>query len=262
MKTINPSLLSEMVNLKHQFLSDSIIADRLDISFPTVNRYLSKYMSDYNLYKKQKYKFNINYFEIIDTEEKAYWLGFLYGDGNVYKNILSLYIDKIDKLHVEKFRECLQSNHPIHYVKRDNTVKIVIINKKTVKDLGRWGCIPNKSLNLYKLPNIADKLMKHFIRGYFDADGCIYIQKDKKKYGNYEYIGFTIASTKDFLENIQGFLINNNIITKKNKINKISANGYLFRHVGKNALSFLIYIYNNTNIYLDRKKNKLEMFRV
>lgn len=29
---------------------------------------------------KKKYNFNEDYFEVIDTEEKAYWLGFLYAD--------------------------------------------------------------------------------------------------------------------------------------------------------------------------------------
>jgi hypothetical protein len=33
---------------------------------------------------KQKYKINEDFFQEIDTEEKAYWLGFLYADGYIH----------------------------------------------------------------------------------------------------------------------------------------------------------------------------------
>ena len=36
--------------------------------------------------RNYKYKCNDNFFKNIDTEEKAYWLGVLYADGNVSKN--------------------------------------------------------------------------------------------------------------------------------------------------------------------------------
>ena len=57
--------------------------------------------------KRASKSFNIHYFDSIDTEEKAYWLGFLFADGAItqynhsYDIELSLKID--DKEHVEKF---------------------------------------------------------------------------------------------------------------------------------------------------------------
>lgn len=48
---------------------------------------ITKLWWDNNLSGKRKwtYPFNEDYFEEIDSEEKAYWLGFLMADGNVYK---------------------------------------------------------------------------------------------------------------------------------------------------------------------------------
>lgn len=36
----------------------------------------------------RKYYFDFNYFQTIDTSEKAYWLGFMYADGSVRNNTL------------------------------------------------------------------------------------------------------------------------------------------------------------------------------
>lgn len=42
------------------------------------------------------YKINENYFEKIDSENKAYWIGFISADGNVYKNKLSIELNNKD----------------------------------------------------------------------------------------------------------------------------------------------------------------------
>lgn len=98
----------------------------------------------------KKYQVNENYFEKIDSEEKAYWLGFLYADGNVrmHKNksgILKLKLKQSDKKHIEKFSKCLNSNYPIksgieiiknkgkEYKCYHSTINIY--NTKLVKDL-------------------------------------------------------------------------------------------------------------------------------
>lgn len=51
-----------------------------------------------NMSLVKRYSFNSKYFEIIDTKQKAYWLGYLYCDGFVgsgkYNNIVLSSIDK------------------------------------------------------------------------------------------------------------------------------------------------------------------------
>lgn len=60
------------------------------------------------------------FFKTIDTEEKAYWLGFLYADGSVSKDLkavtLELNIKDID--HIRKFKRAINSTHKITIKKR------------------------------------------------------------------------------------------------------------------------------------------------
>jgi hypothetical protein len=54
----------------------------------------------------QKHNYNSSIFELIDSEEKAYWLGFLFADGYISKNkqTLEVGLSEIDKSHLEKLR--------------------------------------------------------------------------------------------------------------------------------------------------------------
>src|SRR5699024_9205607 len=132
---------------------------------------------------RQKYKINHNFFDEIDTEEKAYWLGFLYADGCVREDrgCFRLGLQARDVRHLEKFRESLDSNHTIKETNKVTNEKIYygnyifIHSKKLVKNLVEKGCFENKSLTL-KFPSydiVPKHLIYHFIRGYFDGDGSV-----------------------------------------------------------------------------------------
>ena len=84
-------------------------------------RSYKKLRDEYNIRKiairNKKFKVNDDYFEIIDTEEKAYWLGFLYADGCVARkgNYYTIKIDQAlyDYEHVLKFKEAINSTYPV-----------------------------------------------------------------------------------------------------------------------------------------------------
>ena len=64
-------------------------------------------------------------------------------------------------------------------------VKWIVQNKHLWNILNSYGCTPRKSLTL-KFPDIkifkSKDLIRHFIRGYFDGDGCIsFSNKDHTK---------------------------------------------------------------------------------
>ena len=92
-------------------------------------------MKDNHFYR-QKYKFQENFFEIIDTQEKAYWLGFLFADGNVYKKRNSYYIklSVCDKEVVERFKQDISAEYPITVTYSNNRINplysITICSKK------------------------------------------------------------------------------------------------------------------------------------
>ncbi len=210
----------------------------------------------------RKYKFNRDFFEKIDNEEKAYFLGFLYSDGcNHYnplknRNRISLEIQEKDISIVEKFRECINGDMPIHtfqrFRKEYNTQPMCIIDlnsSKMCKDLINVGCVPRKSLVL-EFPDekqVPSNLLSHFIRGYYDGDGGISLN-----YSNYR---IKITSTFKFLEKLKKIIkinlnIDGGLYLKKNKITADLVIG------GNNqVIKFLDWLYSKCLINLKRKYN-------
>ena len=74
-----------------------------------------------------KYKYNKDYFNKIDTADKAYWLGFLYADGCVTQNKDHTIIDLsiVDYAHLLLFRDCVESNNNIRFKNHSNRLFII-----------------------------------------------------------------------------------------------------------------------------------------
>ena len=209
----------------------------------------------------KKYKVDDSYFSKIDTEEKAYWLGFLFADGYVrLKNNrsgqLKLKLSSKDRDHIVLFNNCLSSNYKIKdYIStikyNDNYIssgvsEVSIYNTNIVKDLINNGCVNKKTFKI-RMPNIEKSLYRHFIRGYFDGDGNIYKSKSRKN--SYQV---TIASNFEFNMDILG-IINFGKIYKYGNI-------YLLKFSKIDEIKeFYNYIYNDCKIYLPRKKKIFEL---
>lgn len=217
----------------------------------------------------RKHHFNEKYFEEIDTEDKAYWLGFLYADGNISYGKdrhgnrkgckVELTLAEKDKKHLYKFLKCLSADNDYPLEKR-----IVKLNEKEFvsyrlslnsvilgNDLENLGCVPHKSLIL-KRPKIAKHLIRHFIRGYFDGDGCVSFNKEL------DNSIYTILGTKDILSFIKSESgISNKISIRQVKRNNEYKQFYELSIGGiKSKMIFHNYIYKDANIFLDRKFEK------
>ena len=157
----------------------------------------SEKRSSEKLATMRKYEVNQNYFENIDTHDKAYWLGFLFADGYVLDRIsenngkrkgmiVGIGLKDSDYDQLWNFRNAIGSNHPIHRKTinlKGNQYKACTINIGSVKmcqDLIKLGCVPRKSLILKYPENLNDKFFSSFLRGYIDGDGCIFLSKDRK----------------------------------------------------------------------------------
>ena len=200
-----------------------------------------------NPHGKQKLKTDI--FNIIDTEEKSYWLGFLYADGNLNSNnnTVSLELGLKDENHLIKFNDFLSKEKSI---KKDHfRVRCVFRDTQIYNNLIKLGCIPKKSLIL-NFPNynqVPKHLMHHFIRGYIDGDGSIYISSNR--------IHVSVLGTKELLYKlIEEIELPKRNFYKKNK--EKDSNCYFFEYSGKNAINFIDYLYKDCNIFLERKYNK------
>ena len=120
-----------------------------------------------------------DYFSEIDTEEKAYWLGFLYADGSIDKRgVLRVELISEGKQHLEKFAKAIKYTGsvigPYFRNKIKNPIyKIDLSNPRFGKDLQNKGVIQNKTFFVQFPKWLKTELVRHFIRGIFDGDGTI-----------------------------------------------------------------------------------------
>lgn len=149
----------------------------------------------------KKYSYDENYFENIDTEEKAYWLGFIAADGSIGETCgleISLSYKDID--HLYKFANNIGAEIDIistRMVKEYKVCRIFINNKKIINDLSKYGIIRNKGYKL-DFPNfLNDEMLKHYLRGYFDGDGSI-STNGKNRNGSPKY-ALNLIATESFL---------------------------------------------------------------
>ena len=204
------------------------------------------------------YKYNRQFFNKIDNEEKAYWAGFIAADGNIRKDFLKMRIELNiqDYSHLEKFKKSIQGENPIiESIRPKNHSCYIDVNcKEFCLALNNLGITPKKSLTLkIDFDFIPKELRNHFIRGYFDGDGSInkYLRNGK----NYYEWEISFISSKDFL---------NQILEELNKKRNFYPCGNNFRisFKAKQDIEDIInYLYKDATIYMDRKYEKIKEFK-
>lgn len=201
---------------------------------------------------QRKYKVNDNFFKKID-EKSSYILGLWAADGHIRGNQLSLTQNKKDIYIMKRILKEMESNNPlnIHY---SNNIYFNIHSNDIVNDIKKiFGDFNKKTFDL-NFPNIENKYLPDFIRGFFDGDGCITYQKNEKCYTS------SIISASEIFINKLFKILNDNIedFGGKLKINK----GYHVLVMGVNDTRRLgKYIYkniDNSSLYLKRKKEKFD----
>ena len=228
--------------------STEFISKELNISRSRFSSWLKSEGINVNKCPQKKH-INNDIFTQIDTEEKAYWLGFLYADGYIglTDNRIELTLQLGDLEHVEKFKSFLKSECKVS--SNSYRCRLSVKNKKIKNDLINLGCVPQKSLILAypSYEQVPKPLMRHFIRGYFDGDGCLCVT-DKTK-------SIDILGTYDFLYQpcVESDLDTSKIYVSKSKSNKV------YRIVLGSKIdlyTFSNYVYEEANVYLDRKYDK------
>ena len=218
----------EIISLYKQGILKKDIREKLNISEASLTKFFKENVV---------YKFKEDAFEIIDCEEKAYWLGFLWADGYCQSG---LDIELTDNDHIIKLKEFLQINNKIILRDRNNSItyRLNCNSKKLSSDLSNLGFgLKDDRINI---PNIPEKLIKHFVRGYFDGDGHIRISKT--------FEGIDISGRIEFIDNLK--IILNDYIIREELHSSHSKRIYSGVETG---LNFLNYIYKDSNIYLNRK---------
>lgn len=207
-------------------------------------------------------------FKVIDTQEKAYLLGQIFGDGcncckdsehKDYKLTIGSKID--DKPLYEKLHKLFPFLKLIFYENRDNMIFLNNYEKECCLDLKDLGMISNKVhkdiTGEFHFPNLREDLIPHFIRGYFDADGSAWYPTRVRSRNNL-HIEFG-CNTKNFLLEIKKYLDSKDIPFTYTERYKKGGNGKYYRSCilfSSNysiSLKFADLIYKDATIYLSYK---------
>ncbi len=207
--------------------------------------------------KTRHFAFNENYFENIDTEDKAYFLGFIVADGCISDKTNSIKIIQKEQEILFKFKKFIEFDGNIFQSKSRNISIITVTSEKIKKDLFNLGITPNKTRTV-KYPSIPENLQSHFIRGVFDGDGCISIREDKRdgqKRGQ-----FNICSgNQDFIIEFYNKISNYANLSNKNKIRNPKGTYYVVDWGGLSDLEKIHdFLYKDASVFLTRKKETFD----
>lgn len=196
----------------------------------------------------RKYYLNEHFFDVIDSEKKAYWLGFLTADGNVEHTSanskkVSIILKVEDESHLRKFSRDLDSNYPVKIY--GDTCHITITSNPLGNALIDLGITPRKSFTVNHCNKIPDHLLRDYYRGLVDGDGCIHKRKD----GFFE-VG--LVGTYDICKSFRDWIVSSGIEVRATVTSIRSFYG--FRINGTSLpKKICTLLYKDSNVFLDRK---------
>lgn len=216
---------------------------------------------------KRKYPIVEDFFDVIDTEEKAYILGLLYADGynNTDRNSVSLGLKETDREILDKITALIQPTKPLQYINTQNNgfknsqnqYRLVMESRKISQRLVELGCGKAKTHNLVfpTEEQVPKHLQRHFVRGYFDGDGSVSGDKHKQ---------LSFVGTIDFLLPLQQILIEELGFSKtkldqrhKERDDEVRS----LRYFGINQCkTFRDWLYKDATICMERKKNIFDTY--
>ena len=216
---------------------------------------------DYNVRKiggkrndHRKYRCNDTFFDVIDSEIKAYLLGFLYADGYISNDgRIGILLSQKDEEIIKMIQTFIAPNSSIKYLdyqnfKRDPQVKIRFHSNQIYKRLQEFGFTTDKTHTdckiLYKIPDI---FKKDFIKGYTDGDGSI-IFNNMHHVNCYKVAITWCNGTSSILQEIQKYFN-----TCLGYLHNYS-NYYTLTYSNKRSVKYICeHIYLNSTYYLKRK---------
>ena len=244
---------------------------QIEKDYEVTRQTVAKFLEDKNI-KNTKgnhyriYNHNEDFFEVINSEKKAYWLGFMFADGHITnqekrygQDQFGLSCGKKDKEILYKFKEDIEATNPIlEYERKDGIgsplCRIQMTSQKTVDDLINKGCYKQKSLILKPPVGVPDELLHHFIRGFFDGDGSITKTTDKKT--SQQIYGINFTSTLEICEWLKYYFNMGSIYKDKRR------NYTYYYSIGghQQVKSFYHILYDDATLWLDRKYNRFQEF--
>ncbi len=206
--------------------------------------------------KSGNYTLNHHYFDVINTAEKAYWLGFIAADGTVQchdgRYNLRLGVKESDGCVIDAFKTAVGYNGPNMKDAKTMTdgrvfpaARVKISSKIFVPALVEKGVVERKTYSL-RFPSacISNALVSHFVRGYFDGDGNFWK-------GSFRFVG-----CPDFMRDLEKIFAHDIGITCLFKQTK----GFAARLHCHSGFKFYQWLYKDATAYMPRKKLAADLY--
>lgn len=214
----------------------------------------------------RKYTLNENYFDKIDSPDKSYFLGYLMADGynSEIRGVIEVSCAVKDREFLGRLNCLIRSSKPLRFVqcKEDTSYRMSLCSRWLSNKLANLGCVQAKTFKVVFPNYLNEEMIPHFLRGYFDGDGCISYSFAKRDnfFGNSFLSVITITSTEEFCLYIKNYIkgklnINSSILCRhpgnknNNRTLQISGNNQVIK--------FAEWIYADTTLFLGRKYDKL-----
>lgn len=223
---------------------------------------IKKWLKENNYWTGHKYLLSYYdefFFDKIDTEEKAYWLGFIFADGYLTSNTNEVGIELAEKdfEHLVKFKKALQAEREVKLYYKNSTFGPQVNARFSISSkhmhsilLGYYRSVKKTFEGFFPLEAVPNELKRHFIRGFFDGNGSISLTRQEEGH----LLDFSISfngkkETLQKIQNISGFSWNwSQRFPERNTDNYQISIGKV-----QDSIAFLNYMYSDTVIFLDRK---------
>ncbi|MBR1728208.1 MAG: hypothetical protein IJ728_01595 [Selenomonadaceae bacterium] len=251
---------TENIIARYQEMPVSInqIAEEFNLCSVTISKILRN--SNIKLWTRQDLNvgnLKVDFFKQIDTEAKAYLLGLFAADGCIYTansgKLFSIQLQTEDAYMIEYVKAKLNAPRNIVVDKRDGSYSISVVNDGFVDNLAKYGVVTGKANRF--LPDIADHLMHHYIRGLFDGDGSIIIRKSHSYGQAMRYCVVLLAHSKLIVQ-LQNYL-ERRLDLSHLSLNNDGSTAHSIRYSRqKDIIAIINYMYSNAHLYLLRKFQK------
>ena len=284
--------IKELIQYAEQFSSYkeiSVLMGRtvksISLKLNQLNKHLKKRTPEEESLYRRIYSVDDNYFENIDTQKKAYWLGWMVTDGYVLSklntkrgvintNSIGLKLSEKDIDVLKDFKNDLKADVDIQFVKRRSgkVYKNKITNKETfiqggnqaelrfssakmVQDLEKYGIHQNKTYDI-GFPKVLDrKFYSGFIAGVISGDGCIDIRLN---HGKTKLLRCIIAGNYELVEKIHSILVKEIGVNAEKTISKCKGSAQLYRlELNQTETINLYYWFKKNGVKLMERKNKM-----
>ena len=267
-KTITEELREEIIDYYLDYPKTiSSVAEKFGLSNPTI----IKILKDVPKHKKAVIKnpeLREDYFGVIDEEKKAYFLGLIISDGNVFVDdkhpeqkrqaSISITLDLADEYLLETFKNEVKTNTTIAKDGR-GCGQIAVRSDKMAEDLGKHGVVARKSFSTRMPESIPTELLRHFVRGVFDGDGSMLA----KKHGTRFIHSLSFCGTHKLMSDIAEKLTDLGLLSFTPKVydykNRLLSELKIQRK--DDIVSVGNWMYEGATVYMTRKKDKFDSLK-